>query len=235
MLGHLWPMHHSMKGDGVSIKTKMLIGFLLTLLGPMLHCAKQELPLSAMQINVDRLLTNSRTQNSISRFVGHGPSRCVKSSTSMIVCAWSVSHRAPGWQLLAAGIETAKSLVLLCELPIDGSERATGSCSAVPKQSHRWSSRNVSLDEREKMAQSRLNDPLTLVEMSRLLGAVPTRCSPASAGNQICYWHTNAGVFVHYTVATSIKGNVHKKFRLICTFPTNGSDRSEGCYAEVDR
>jgi hypothetical protein len=199
-------------------------------------CAQPNQTPTANSITVDQLLSAARTQTLISGSVGNGAGWCIRSSDHRTLCAWSLRSGTAGWKRLAGAIKADTDLTLLCELPIDGAPREVGSCTASPKLSHRWGPAHAALDDRQRNAQARIDSARTLLELSRLAGVLPRRCASASGGTQICVWHTTGQVYGHFTVASSIRANLVKKTRLVCTLPFDGSARTEGsCHAEIDR
>jgi len=87
----------------------------------------------------------------------------------------------------------------------------------------------------ELLAQSWLDEARTLVELSRLMGAIPDACMPIPAAAQICTWHTNNKTYGHGTVAMSMDAKFGNKVLFACTLPTDGSRRApNSCHSSPE-
>src|SRR5262245_46817524 len=91
------------------------------------------------QARVDFRLSGYETKQALSEFVGTSPALCIQSSATAELCEWQASSRLPGWQSLAASINTDDRVNLICELPLSGAGRAPDSCSVHPRRSNRYS------------------------------------------------------------------------------------------------
>lgn len=209
--------------------------------------AEPHQPAPEKQIKVNHVLAKARTLEAISIRVGIGPDGCIRSSNSMFLCEWGLTKRQAGWRALADAIATAERIALLCELPSDGSLRANDSCSARPRHSNRGMFRpktdsgkkrvksRYPRKEYEVLAQSWLDEARTLVELSRLIGAIPGACMPIPAAAQICTWHTNNKTYGHGTVAMSMDAKFGNKVLFACTLPTDGSRRApNSCHSSPE-
>jgi hypothetical protein len=209
-------------------------------------------PPAEYQAAVEEFLAPATTKSMIRDKVGIRAERCIESSPTTELCQWSLRDREWGWQPLARAIHTRDRVALVCELPVDGSPRTHGSCTAHPKRSNRSlftpkgagpgrnpkgalrKKRAASRDETQNIAQSWLDGARTLAEMSHLMGALPSVCEPPSNGERMCVWRGTARVYGHGTIAASIKVAGSKKVRLHCRFPIDGSERAaDSCFARL--
>jgi len=203
------------------------------------------------QARVDLRLAGYQTKQALSEFVGATPALCIQSSATDELCEWQAGDRLPGWEALAASINTDERVNLICNLPLSGAPRASDSCSVHPRRSNRYSwkvptaapSKNAG-GQRESAAEVRrfyrelvarwMSDADTLVRLSRLMGAIPNECRPGSPGEQICLWRTTNHTFGQGTLVIWIGASKRKKIRLQCIVPTDGSARQpNSCFAEV--
>lgn len=209
-------------------------------------------PPAEYQVAVEEFLAEARTKSTIRDKVGVRAGNCLESSATTEICQWSLRDREWGWQPLAQAIRTRDRVALVCELPIDGSPRAAGSCTAHPQRSNRRlftpkgagpgrnpkgglrNKRAASRDENRAIAQSWLDGAGTLAEMSHLLGALPSVCEPPVNDERTCIWRATARIYGHGTIAASIEAAGSKKVRLHCRFPIDGSRRAAGsCDARI--
>jgi len=203
------------------------------------------------QARVDLQLARYETKDSLGQFVGALPARCIPSSATDELCEWQIGNRLPGWQALAASIETGDRVNLICSLPVSGAPRASDSCSVHPRRSNRysWTVPNAAPGKGNDGSQQdpaevrRLHRELvdrwmseadTLHRLSRLMGAIPDECRPGPSGAQICLWRTTSHTFGQGTLVVWIDAAKRKKIRLQCVVPTDGSARQpNSCFAEV--
>jgi hypothetical protein len=202
------------------------------------------------RVGVNAVLAAALDQPAISGFVGAPPAACIASSPRTELCQWSLGARELGWASLARAIGTRDRINLLCELPTDGRRRTADACSAYPQRSNRvaWSlpaasghkgsrpveSREVVRSRYREEADRAIAAALTLVDLSRLMGAAPDECTAASGGLRFCLWRTTNRTFGHGTLAMWIGASKNKKIRLRCMLPDDGSPRGPGsCSAEV--
>jgi hypothetical protein len=204
----------------------------------------------AGRARADDLLADHRTRDELSDFLGVDRFTCVAATSTTDLCQWSAGNRARGWAPLARTIQTDDAINLICELPRDGSARPSGSCAVYPRRSNRahWSvkksgsrktTRQAEAEKAagEKMArQARraLDDARTLVELTRLVGAIPDQCTSRSPGLRACLWRATARTYGHGTLAAASGHSARKKLRLRCHLPRAGGERSrESCRIEV--
>jgi len=201
-------------------------------------------------VGVNAVLAPAEGRDGITGFVGAPPAICVASSARTELCEWRMGSREPGYTAVARAIGSDDYINLLCELPIDGRPRANDACSAYPQRSNRmsWSlparsarkgskpvaSREVLRSRYQSEADEAIAGALTLVDLSRLMGAAPSDCVVASAGTRFCLWRTTSRTFGHGTLAMWIRASKGKKIRLRCVLPDDGSPRRpNSCSAEV--
>lgn len=217
-----------------------------------LAISKAARPPLEYQVAVEEFLAEARTKSTIRLLVGIRAERCVESSPTTELCQWSLRDRDSGWQPLARAIRTRDRVALVCELPIDGTARIDGSCTAYPQRSNRSmfkpkgagpgrnpkgglrKKRAAARGENQKIAQAWLDGAHTLAEMSHLLGALPSVCEPPVNGERVCVWRATARIYGHGTIAASIEAAGSKKVRLHCRFPVDGSGRApDSCGARI--
>jgi hypothetical protein len=199
---------------------------------------------------VNAVLAPTQGRDGITGFVGAPPAVCLASSPRAELCEWKMGRREPGYAPVARAIGTDDYINLLCELPTDGRPRASDACSAHPQRSNRmsWSlpprsarkgsrpveSREVLRSRFQRQAEEAIAGAVTLVDLSRLMGAAPSECTAFSASTRFCLWRTTNRTFGHGTLAMWIKASKGKKIRLRCALPDDGSPRQPGsCSAEV--
>lgn len=224
-----------------------VVSILFVLFVPLTAAAVPEHPPREHAVAVNEILAGAADKTGISDLVGAMPFKCFQSADSVEVCEWRLSNRETGWRPLAKAIETLKRVALLCALPTDGSPRLKLSCAARPQASNKalFSVKQIRNVRRLKMsalrevyqrlAQRWIDESLTMVSLSFLLGGVPSDCAPTSGGILTCTWHLDNSDYGHGTVATAVGARVGEKVQLHCELPANGSPRSvEGCEAAVD-
>jgi hypothetical protein len=199
---------------------------------------------------VNAVLAPAQGRDGITGFVGAPPSVCLASSPGAELCEWKMGRREPGYTAVAGAIGSDDYINLLCELPTDGRPRASDACSAYPQRSNRMSwnlparsgrkgsrpveSREVLRSRYQSEADEAIARAVTLVDLSRLMGAAPSECTAVSAGTRFCLWRTTSRTFGHGTLAMWIRASKGKKIRLRCALPDDGSPRQPGsCSAEV--
>ena len=206
---------------------------------------------SGAQASADTLLAPYRNADELGRFVGHLDAGCVQNSQTTELCQWQAGKRNPGWRSMALAIETKNRVNLICELPTSGAPRSAGSCTIHPVRSNRnaWETgsrggaKAAGLKVREKAkarAKNRVTadrwiaEARTMLELSRLLGAIPDECTSRSENEQYCLWRTTKYTFGHGTLAAWIEVRKSKKIWLRCPFPKDGGRRPfESCHAQV--
>ncbi len=214
-------------------------------------CQSQPPKSQAASVSVNAVLAPAQGRDGITGFVGAPPAVCLASSYRTELCEWKMGRREPGYAAVARAIGSDDYINLLCELPTDGRPRANDACSAHPQRSNRrsWSlpsktprpGSRRSLESREALrsryqsqADEAIAGAVTLVELSRLMGAAPSECTAASAGTRFCLWRTTARTYGHGTLAMWIRASTGKKIRFRCVLPDDGSPRQPAsCSAEV--
>ena len=172
-------------------------------------------------VEVNAVLAPAQGRDGITGFVGAPPSVCLATSPWAELCEWKMGRREPGYTAIARAIRSDDYINLLCELPTDGSPRASDACSAYPQRSNRmsWSlparsgrkgsrpveSREVLRSRYQSEADEAIAGAVTLVDLSRLMGAAPSECTAVSAGTRFCLWRTTSRTFGHGTLAMWIR------------------------------
>lgn len=173
------------------------------------------------------------TKVEVVAFAGGEPARCVFSAPGLELCTWSLRSGDDAWAALAGDAEIAGDLNLLCELPIDGSPRAEGSCRAHPRSVHAASEAEGlppvgaagSLENRRE-AERRLGEALTVLELSHLIGDAPERCKTGSSV-QTCEWSLAEGAAGYGLLASLVDdAGSGSTVRLRCVLPLDGAARS---------
>jgi hypothetical protein len=201
-------------------------------------------------LGVNAVLAPAQGRDGITGFVGAPPAICLASSPRTELCEWKMGRRERGYAAVARAIASSDYINLLCELPTDGRPRENDACGAYPQRSNRrsWSiptrsarkgsgpvtSREVLRSRYQSQADEAIAGAVTLVDLSRLMGAAPSECTAASAGTRFCFWRTTARTYGHGTLAMWIRASTGKKIRFRCVLPDDGSPRQpESCSAEV--
>ncbi len=195
------------------------------------------------QVRVNRILAGYEGKDDLSGLVGVPPSTCLKSSHTTELCEWQLAGRQPGWATLAAAINTNDRINVLCELPTGAALRAPDACSTHPRRSNRrsWSvfgrhemkQRHVAYKSKvrrryQQIADDAIANAVTLVTLSRLMGAAPNECHPGSTGQQTCLWRTTNRTFGHGTLVVWTGATQGQKILFHCILPTDGSERTPG-------
>ena len=176
------------------------------------------------------------TKAEISELAGDDPARCVFSAPGLEMCSWWIEAGSSAWTTLASA-GGAGDLNLLCELPIDGSQRAADSCRAHAR-AEQSAAAEPSLPpvgaagslESRRLAEQRMGEALTLRDLSHLVGDAPDRCK-TGLGVQTCEWSLQEGVAGYRLVAALVDdAGSGDSVRLRCVLPLDGSARSaESC------
>lgn len=178
-------------------------------------------------------LDTSTTKSQIAELAGGEPDRCVFSAPGLELCSWPLEVGSDGWSALASGAEAEGDLNLLCELPLDGSPRAEGSCRAHPRSTQAASEAEGlppvaaagSLESRRD-AERRLGEALTVRALSDLVGDAPERCKTGSTA-QTCEWSLGEGAAAYGLLASLVDdAGSGRAVRLRCVLPLDGSARS---------
>jgi hypothetical protein len=197
------------------------------------------------------VLAAQRTRSELELALGRPPERCVATTAGLALCQWALGDRDPAWKALARSIDTRARVVVLCELPANGSGRAPGSCSVYPRESNQsaWALPNLHPTRRgdasvadrraarervSQRAQATLAQAGTLLELSRLVGAAPDECVSAGPGMRSCLWRATSRTLGHGMLAATIEAPSRKKVRLECRLPDDGAPRAAGsCKVEI--
>ena len=203
------------------------------------------------QARVERVLADATSRDALDRFTGVSPAVCVASGPGTELCEWRMGSRDAGWASLAGAIGSKARINLLCDLPTDGAPRGRGACSAHPKRSNRsaWvmprgidtkgarpscESKRQARQRYGRIANAALAEAVTLVELSRLVGAAPDQCTESASQLRVCLWRASSHTWGHGTLVMSIDAPKRKKIRMECRLPTDGSRRApDSCGVEV--
>lgn len=215
-------------------------------------CGEPQGGSSEHQAAVAVVLKGASTMADLDRMAGIPFIRCIVNSETTRLCEWQMGNRESGWKALADAIRTSDRITLVCELPIDDGPRVDDSCTAYPQRSNRAqftqrppgpggrrkgasSSRSaLSGKENQQIARSWLADASNLLEMSRLMGAIPNQCQAQGNREQVCTWRATSRMVGHGTVAASIGADSSKKVRLRCRFRLDGRPRAlDACEASI--
>ncbi len=178
--------------------------------------------------SIDALTTKAE----IAEFVGDEAVRCVFSSPGLELCTWRLAKGDDAWTALADASEGGGDLNLLCELPLDGSPRADGSCRAHARAAQAAGGGNLppvgaagSMESRRD-AEQRLGEALTVVEISHLIGEAPERCR-TGADVQTCEWSLVEGAAA-YGLLTALVDDAGSGSAVLlrCVVPLDGAARA---------
>ena len=87
----------------------------------------------AARANGIELIVKARTISDLTRLVGVAP-KCESLAPGSRLCSWNISNRMPGYGALASILHTRRRVFLICDLPLDNSERSPESCTlSAPK------------------------------------------------------------------------------------------------------
>jgi hypothetical protein len=92
-----------------------------------------EPPGGSRSTQAKRALEAATTMFELSRLVGEAPVECLRRTQTHQRCAWHLSNRTPGFQILSAVIDEDGQVVLQCMLPYDGSPRDPEGCTVRPR------------------------------------------------------------------------------------------------------
>jgi hypothetical protein len=185
------------------------------------------------------------TKVEIAEFTGGDALRCVFSAPGLELCSWRIVEGDPAWAALAEGSADGGDLNLVCELPLDGSPRADGSCRAHARSASATAGGGTlppvgaagSL-ESQRDAERRLGEALSVREISHLVGDAPERCR-TGAEVQTCEWSVAEGAGGYGLLAALVddagSGSV---VRLRCVVPLDGearaADSCDAAWADAD-
>ena len=172
------------------------------------------------------------TKVAISEFVGGDAERCVFSAPGLELCTWLVEEGDDAWPALADASVSEGNLNLLCELPLDGSPRAEGSCHAHARAAQTAGPGSLppvgaagSLEKRRE-AEKRLGEALTILEISRLIGDAPESCRTGQ-DVQTCEWNAAEGSAGYALLAALVDdAGSGSAVRLRCVVPLDGAARA---------
>jgi hypothetical protein len=173
------------------------------------------------------------TKLELAEFAGGEVARCVFSAPGLELCAWTIDPGNDAWAALVADVEIEGDLILLCELPLDGSPRAEDSCHTHPLALQAAAGAGGlppigaagSLENRRD-AERRLGEALTVRALSDLVGDVPLRCKTGPSA-QTCEWSLAEGVAGYDLLASLVDdAGSGSTVRLRCVLPLDGAARS---------
>ena len=191
-----------------------------------------------------RVLAGAAALDAISRVVGGYADFCEPVSDQAAICRWAIGEDALSWPAFSRELDTGDPLILLCELPRDGSVRRPESCSVHPKRSnrdyfHTYSSRETSKQKERrdlnnaKFASRLLARAKTAFAISTLVGEAP-KCYPF-ADQYYCLWKAHRGTYGHGTLARIIDAKRSQRVKLTCALPSDGKPRSaDSCQVRLD-
>lgn len=168
----------------------------------------------------------SDTKDELIEFAGHEPERCVYSAPSLELCSWRLGESDRGWAVLAEPLGTRSDLNLVCEIPIDGSPRAEGSCIGYALAASPLPAVSASIgavEARRDAAEQRLAAARTVRELSDLLGDAPDKCL-TGMGVQTCAWSVSEEA-VGYGLVGALASSAGA-LELRCLVPLDGSPRA---------
>ena len=175
-------------------------------------------------------LDASATKAELSSFAGREPERCVFSAPSLELCSWRLAESDRGWAVLAEPLGARSGVNLVCEIPIDGSPRAEGSCAGYAVAAAQLPAVSASAgapEARRQAAEQRLAAALTVRELSDLLGDAPDKCL-TGMGVQTCAWSLSEEVAGYELVAALATESGALELR--CLVPLDGTPRaSDSC------
>lgn len=204
-------------------------------------------PPAKYRVAVNATLWSAEGRRGIDLRIGTAPTKCVDHTETTELCEWRLFDQNAGWDALAKAIDTPDRIVLLCEIPKDGSRRAPDACSAHPQRSNR---RLFLLTDRltkggkpvsrkqlrvlyQKLADGWIKDATTMSALSRLMGFLPNNCFDLSSEMRSCSWSTNNRTYGHGTLSEWIGASRRKRVRLTCILPRAGGPRApDSCKAE---
>ena len=251
---HVAEPRRSINPNVTTSSDKMLLAFCLVGIALVSVSACRSAPrvlAPGAQASADALLAPYRSADELGQFVGHLDARCVQNSQSTELCQWQAGKRDSGWRAMALAIETRHRVNLICELPTSGASRTDGSCTIHPVRSNRnaWETgsrggakgagdsvrRKANARAKNHVTADRwIAEARTMLELSRLLGAIPDECTSRSENEQYCTWRTTKYTFGHGTLAAWIEVRKSKKIWMRCPFPKDGGRRPPGsCHAQV--
>ena len=181
-------------------------------------------------------LEASATKVELSEFAGREPERCVFSAPSLELCSWRLHESDRGWAVLAEPLGARSDVNLVCEIPINGSPRAEGSCTGHAHGAGKLPAVSAPVGaagaHREAAAQQ-LAAASTVRELSDLLGDAPDKCL-TGMGMQTCAWSLTEDVAGYALVAALATSPGPLELR--CRVPLDGGPRaSDSCTVhEVD-
>lgn len=178
-------------------------------------------------------LDSLTTKSEIADFAGGEAARCVFSAPGLELCSWRLGAGDAAWAALADAEGTDGDLNLVCELPLDESPRADGSCRAHARSGQATASASGlppvsaagSLESRRE-AEQRLGEALTVREISHLIGDAPERCK-TNLEAQTCEWSVAEDAAGYGLLAALVDdAGSGLMVRLRCVVPLDGSARA---------
>ncbi len=184
-------------------------------------------------------LDERTTKVAVAEFAGGEAARCVFSAPGFELCSWSIGTGNDAWSALAVDVETEGDLVLLCELPLDESPRAEGSCRTHPRAVQAASGAGGlppvgaagSLEHRRD-SERKLGEALSVRALSHLVGDAPEHCKTGSTV-QTCEWSLGEGAAGYGLLASLVDdAGSGSTVLLRCVLPLDGAARStDSCEA----
>lgn len=178
--------------------------------------------------SVDELATKAE----IVDFAGAEAVRCVFSAPGLELCTWRVVEGDAAWDALSDAGAGGGDLNLVCELPLDGSARADGSCRTHVRSAQAAGGGSLppvgaagSLESRRD-AERKLGEALSVRAISDLVGDAPERCK-TGAQVQTCEWSVDEGAAAYGLLAVLVDdAGSGSAVRLSCIVPLDGAARA---------
>ena len=172
------------------------------------------------------------TKAEIVDFAGAEAVHCVFSAPGLELCSWRVVEGDAAWDALSDESAGGGDLNLVCELPLDGSPRADGSCRIHSRSAQAGSGESLppvgaagSL-ESQRDAERKLGEALSVREISDLVGDAPERCR-TGAQVQTCEWSVAEGAAAYGLLAALVDdAGSGSAVRLSCIVPLDGAARA---------
>lgn len=185
------------------------------------------------EVNIFRVLDDYETRDRLEQYFSTEPDVCVDTSEDHEVCGWQFSNRAVIWKELADAINSRHQIMVVCDLPRDGSRRDRESCAV-------WGAARLPIDPAlararrfvvvdpasndsavDEQSAGILEASRTIVSMSHVLGHPPHDCLRRDLGRRLCYWNlTNRSA--GYEIAAAMLETRHA-IKLSCFFDDVGN------------
>jgi hypothetical protein len=202
------------------------LGFAAGLAAALVACGGEE-PQGAVRL--DSLATKAE----IAEIAGGEAARCVFSAPGLELCSWRIDSGEAERVGLADAAGAQGDLNLVCELPLDGSPRADGSCRAHPRTAQAAAGASglppvgaAGSTASRREAERRLGEALTVRELSHLIGDAPDRCKTSLAA-QTCEWSVAEDAAAYGLLAALVDdAGSGSALHLRCSVPLDGSARA---------